>query len=272
MILSCPDCETRFVVKDDAIGPNGRTVRCSKCSVTWFVAAEPDVLELQDNQTNFEKADTEFHDHADISVQDAPDEFYEKGGTIKDNESAKEILREVSPVISPELAPHNAIRDKAEKKTVRRRLFGVGMIWLVTLALLAIAAFLAYLFRAQIVEKLPASRAIYQAFDIEATETGLSLYEVEGRHGANDSVPVFFVNGKIKNTDHNNRDVPLIKLAFVNANGEELASWIVEAKKNSLKPGEIIEFVSQYPNPPVDAVKLTHSFVGEGGTVKNMPL
>jgi predicted Zn finger-like uncharacterized protein len=49
MILTCPSCGTQYVVKDGAIPPEGRQVRCAACKHSWH--EEPQVeqpLELQD--------------------------------------------------------------------------------------------------------------------------------------------------------------------------------------------------------------------------------
>ena len=54
MILTCPECGTKYVVKDDAIPEGGRDVQCSNCGTAWFqlppeIEAELEALtELRD--------------------------------------------------------------------------------------------------------------------------------------------------------------------------------------------------------------------------------
>ncbi len=44
MIISCPECATRYSVEDDRFFPDGRSVRCSSCGESWFVPP-PETLE-----------------------------------------------------------------------------------------------------------------------------------------------------------------------------------------------------------------------------------
>ena len=50
MILTCPECGTKYVVKDGAIPEGGRKVRCASCKHSWH--QDPDPVEATDDVTD----------------------------------------------------------------------------------------------------------------------------------------------------------------------------------------------------------------------------
>lgn len=46
MIISCPECATRYDVEDSRFEPSGRSVRCAACGESWFVPAPAPVEDL----------------------------------------------------------------------------------------------------------------------------------------------------------------------------------------------------------------------------------
>jgi len=48
MYISCPNCQTKFVVPNNQIGINGRRVKCSKCSHIWYQKLDYNTGKLSD--------------------------------------------------------------------------------------------------------------------------------------------------------------------------------------------------------------------------------
>lgn len=46
MKLTCPECKTSYHVPDNAIGDDGRTVRCKNCKHQWFEAGKPSAVKV----------------------------------------------------------------------------------------------------------------------------------------------------------------------------------------------------------------------------------
>jgi predicted Zn finger-like uncharacterized protein len=76
MILECPECATRYMVPDRAVGPEGRTVRCAKCRHSWHqlplseldVEADAEIVAEPDEEVDVAIAKREpafAGDHAD---------------------------------------------------------------------------------------------------------------------------------------------------------------------------------------------------------------
>ena len=59
MILTCPDCGTQYVVKDGAIPPEGRQVRCAACKHSWHQDPEAAVPEAAADSRSRSSRETE---------------------------------------------------------------------------------------------------------------------------------------------------------------------------------------------------------------------
>ena len=46
MILTCPECASRYFIDDPLIGPAGKTVRCSACGISWKAWLSDEPIEL----------------------------------------------------------------------------------------------------------------------------------------------------------------------------------------------------------------------------------
>ncbi|MBL4869845.1 MAG: zinc-ribbon domain-containing protein [Robiginitomaculum sp.] len=282
MKLTCPDCFTQFSIDDDVIGTHGRTVRCSQCAGTWFVASDPDVIELREQMAQKQAQDTFTQgymgskDYREINRDDGhaalESSVIGAAAVAATDLKIKSENRDMAGAEDYLEPPHARMRDRRERKKVRRRLFGVAMIWGVTLTILALAALSAYILRAQITEKFPVTLKVYQAFNIPVPMAGFEIYAVETRYGDDAGVQTLFINGKIKNVDIVARDVPLLRLSLKNTDGDILASWVVEPVQSNLKSDGVLKFSTKYPNPPAGAVHLATNFVDEPVSNTDIPV
>ena len=247
MILTCPECATRYSAKADAIGPNGRSVRCAKCSATWFVASDPDILALSDQQND---SGITAASVAGASAGFKPD-------------PRPEVSNDTGAHVPAGAASAASIRDNADRSRARRRLFGVSMIWVVTLALLAAFALAAYIFRQPIVERFPSTSTIYKSFGFDVAQSGLTFQTVQSRSAIVEGVPTLIVDGVVQNLTAESIAAKSVLLSLHNAGGDELIRWIVELPNPKLSGHAGQAFVTSYPNPPIDASILRYRFADD---------
>ncbi|WP_347939355.1 MJ0042-type zinc finger domain-containing protein [Rickettsia oklahomensis] len=48
MYITCPNCQTKFIVTSNQIGINGRRVKCSKCNYLWYQKLDYNTSKLND--------------------------------------------------------------------------------------------------------------------------------------------------------------------------------------------------------------------------------
>ena len=118
MILTCPSCETRYVVKDGAIPPQGRKVRCASCGESWHqdpdTIDEPAVDAPVAPETDHVEPDTVMaNEPADVTGVAEP-------ATDEAEHAMPEIpaVPEEEPVPPPPVAPNPFARSEPRKQPV----------------------------------------------------------------------------------------------------------------------------------------------------------
>ena len=100
MILTCPACDTKYVVKDDAIPPGGRQVRCASCKYSWH--QDPELMIAEEASA----ADIDFGGPPPPS----PDTFEEPVAEVPHDAEAEQPLPEEDANVAMEEAP--AVADE----------------------------------------------------------------------------------------------------------------------------------------------------------------
>ena len=237
MILECPECSTRYLVPDSAIGAEGRTVRCAKCRHSWF-QEPPAPLEVEE-------------DDAAVVAPLPPND-----PSSPTDPSLRTAPAVAAPVAASEPAfdafahrpPFRARRSPARRNTVLALATGA-------LLLLAIAAIL-WLGSPGFGARL--------GLPIGAAETPLRLKDnpIERRELENGS-ELFAVSGQVTNPSGERQRVPDIRAELRDAQCRKVFSWTITPQVRTVAAGGSVEFNSAKLDVPPTSKSLELSFAGE---------
>ena len=232
MILTCPACATSYFVPDEAIGPNGRRVRCKSCGHDWRATLEDEPLELSA----------------------ATEEPAVEGGFGKREETPDSLAETPAPELP------RAFRAKAEQQRKMRRAATQGAVWaglaVVFLALIGAA----YAFRLPIVQAWPQAAAVYKLVGAPVNLAGLEFEAVGAKTTPYDPGKVV-VSGALRNIRDNEVVAPPVRIALLDAKGVEVAHRIIRLETAPVLPGKVQGFAVVIPDPDHKASGVGVDFV-----------
>ena len=260
MILECPECRTRYLVPDSAIGVEGRTVRCANCRHSWF--QEP--TEPASISAPAPIAPAPIAPAPDTPAPIEPSSFAAPAAPAFVSES-------FAAPASPELADPTAPADLSDPDAPsdydafahrppfrpRRNRARRWTLFAVLAGLLMLAATGAILWLGT--PGLLASIGI----PIGASESPLLIKDnpIERRELENGS-ELFAISGQVTNPSSERQRVPDIRAELHDAQGRIVFGWTITPPQRTLAPGASLDFNSAKLDVPANSKRLELSFAG----------
>ena len=248
MILECPECSTRYLVPDSAVGIEGRTVRCANCRHSWFQApTDPVPPPPVAPPTHVDDADLPAPSPAAPPIA-APTPVV-----------AAPLPPLPEPYVEP-VADYGEFDAFAHRPPFRPRK-NAARRW----TLIAVVAGLLMLAAIGAILWLGApGLGARLGLPIGAVESPLRLHDnpIERRELENGS-ELFAVSGQVTNPSSDRQRVPDIRAELRDAQGRLVFSWTITPQRRSLAPGASIDFNSAKLDVPANSKRLELSFAGE---------
>ena len=275
MILTCPSCGTQYVVKDGAIPPEGRQVRCASCKHSWHQDAP--AMELTDEvqaSGEAEPADDEesIVEATVIEPRSGPEleeRAYEEA--MIDEDADAESIAETAPVApiaepAPEAAPAAAsdwdappqaeAADEdfspfaAPDETAPRRSRG-PLLTVLIIAIIVAAVVAAFWFFAPTQWKERVGLGNGGASPLALVTTHMDRQQLESGN------ELLTVTGRVLNPTSREQDVPPLQAQLRTKAGKVVYSWVIAPPARTLAAGASASFNSAEVNVPPGGDELT---------------
>jgi predicted Zn finger-like uncharacterized protein len=260
MHIVCPNCTTSFAINPAALGAEGRTVRCSRCKLTWLarpddmletvapamasaagrrdVAAEWNAVAREDGHipvvesppvsADWPSHGAQHEAEADWTTAARHDAHHNEAGQPR-RSRLRELLR---------LPPFPPIPI----------LGGAGLT--ATCAAMAALVLAMTVWRGDVVRLLPQTAAFYKLVGLEVNLRGLAFKDIKITYETSDAKPVLVIEGMIVGESKDPVGIPRLRFSVRDAQGAEVYAWNAVLEQSVLKPGERAWFKTRLASPP----------------------
>ena len=254
MHIVCPNCTTSFAVNPAALGEAGRTVRCSRCKLTWL--ARPDeALETVGAAGTPLAAQRGVAAEWDAMAQDEQTPVVESPSVASDWPSQHDAEADWTT------AARQGLHDEEPSKRSRLRalfrlpslpsipmLQGVGLT--ATCGAMATLVLALIVWRTDVVRLLPQTASFYRLVGLEVNLRGLAFKDIKITYETADAKPVLVIEGMIVGQSKEPVGIPRLRFSVRDAQGAEVYAWNAVLEQSVLKPGERAWFKSRLASPP----------------------
>jgi predicted Zn finger-like uncharacterized protein len=206
MIVTCPECSTRYLVDPRNLGATGKMVRCASCAHTWYQTPPDDAPQRVD----------------------VPPLELAEAAAVGSNTGLRAEGRVQLPALS----------------TPRRGSSVLG--WLAyTLLMLVVIAAGAYLTRTQLVSRWPELAQYYEMLGVpvENSQAGsFDFHNVTTTRDTENGLPALIIQGEVVNVSNVAKQVPKLKVTLLDNAKHELQSWSFTVSDDRMLPGASVAF------------------------------
>jgi predicted Zn finger-like uncharacterized protein len=230
MILTCPACATRYQTDEAKFPPEGRQVRCAKCSHVWHQAPPA----------------------PEAPPPEAPPE--PPAAAAPEPEPARP---------EPMLRAHMSRSPPATQQQRQPFLpmLAVVLGWIGLIAVVLLIGLSAVRYRQEISVIWPQSAGVYSSLGMNVNAHGIDFTNVDYHRESEDGQVVLAVTGRIVNKGTRELPVPQdIRVTLSDSSNHELYHWNFAPGIQTLKAGQSSVFRTRLSNPPATARHLEVRF------------
>lgn len=252
MILTCPECASRYFVDDSKVGSAGRVVRCASCGHRWTARNE-------------EPTDL-FDEPSAAAMAGDPAMAALDAASTTGAASEPEPEPPVSALPGEELPKVFRARADAERRL--REATTTGVVWAGMAAAMASMVVGALIFRIDMVRLWPATAGAYASVGLPVNTVGLVIENIKAEPSLEDGHAAVTITGVMRNITDHAVIAPPLRVELRNAKDKRVAGRIAAAADPKIPPSEIRHFAITILDPPRTAKDLVIDFAVEPGAAK----
>ena len=224
MILTCPECASRYFVDDARIGPKGRTVRCISCAHSWRAIGQGPAV-----------------DEASLTPT--------SGAAF----AIDPLAADSSPFSSSRSTPlPKRIRAEAVEKKKTREAVAAGVAWAGLGAGFVALVLACVLFRVDVVRLWPQTASAYAFAKMPVNPTGLAFENVQGQPNLIAGHAALSITGVERNVETGPRASMPLRVILYDKAGKRLISAVSAPPVHQIGPGDTRPFAVNFIDPPAD--------------------